>query len=359
MNLEQQLAAFYRRKDKRFVEKLWDLVENNELDDVIRWGTDGTYIVIPNTTTFEERVLKVYFKTKVYSSFVRQLHMYGFRKRTQEVELTATGACNFEHKLFSRGKFDQLLRIQRTQPKNRKERALAFRALPFVGRNQRAFQRPTATMVTQPAHCLTTRFNYHVSPTVNVPGILATQLYHRPGNQSVIRSAITTLQEPQDNKENSFPKSASKLPPLLLLAEICSAILSKGHPETDEQRRQCIQVATESIERGYRRDQCLHARRFTVKPTGVITTSINTTVPFRFIRPTTEVKLGHLMAQPCPEIQHRPLGKQILLEIPLPAAQNKLPPATNTTTPTTRTTTSTTLDDDETIEGGPLVIDID
>jgi hypothetical protein len=338
MTFEQQLAAaaFYRRKDKRFVEKLWDLVENSDLDDVIRWGKDGTYIVIPNTTTFEERVLKVYFKTKVYSSFVRQLHMYGFRKRTQEVELTAAGASNFEHKMFVRGKFDQL------------------RSLPFMGRNQRVFQRPTTTLATQPAHSLTTRFNY---PAVTVPGLLATQLHNRSDAQPVLQSVITSLSSPQDDdKENCAIKPTPKLAPLLVLAEICSAILSKGHPENEEQRRQCIQFAIESIQGGYRRDPFLQDRRFNLKPSGAVTTSINSMVPLplHFIHPTTEVKFAQLI---CPQqTPPRSINKQVVKDRLVPITQGK-PSAMTTSTVTPPS--STMLDEDNPSEEVPLVIDID
>ena len=290
--------------------------------------------------------------------------MYGFRKRTQDVELITAGACNFEHKLFIRGKFDQLLRIQRTQPKNRKERALAFSALPFMGRSQRVFQRPTGTLVTQPAHCLTARFNYQVTPPVSLPEILATQLYNRPNTQPVPPSRLTALPATQDedNKENRLTKS-SKLPPLLVLAEICSAILTKGHPENDEQRRQCIQVANESIQRQYRREQFLYTRRASVKTPGVITTSLNSTMSIPFIHRATQVKLAQLMTHPS-DIYRRPQGKQITQD------REKTTTAPHSTLQLTKKLTtaaaaaaqssrSTPLPDDNQEDESPLVIDID
>ena len=43
--------------------------------ETIRWSADGKSFIISNTEKFI-RILPKYFKTKNYSSFVRQLNMY-------------------------------------------------------------------------------------------------------------------------------------------------------------------------------------------------------------------------------------------------------------------------------------------
>lgn len=65
----------------KFPEKLWSLV--NESDSgAIRWGNDGTTIII-DFDRFETEIWwrkPDVFKTRSIVSFVRQLNLYGFRK---------------------------------------------------------------------------------------------------------------------------------------------------------------------------------------------------------------------------------------------------------------------------------------
>lgn len=71
-------------KDKKlqtssFVHKLYSMLENTELDDVIWWHTDQCSFFVSPTEEFT-KVLSVYFKHANIASFIRQLNMYGFHK---------------------------------------------------------------------------------------------------------------------------------------------------------------------------------------------------------------------------------------------------------------------------------------
>ena len=96
-----------------FPEKLWWIVNNPKREE-IHWDSEGTSIVIPSTRKFVDEILNspssALFKTKNFSSFVRQLNLYGFRKVTEYPKKTAhspllgPSKCEFKHTFFRRGR---------------------------------------------------------------------------------------------------------------------------------------------------------------------------------------------------------------------------------------------------------------
>ena len=68
-----------------FISKLRFLLNCTKHQDAIHWSSDGRSIVITNVEVFKQSVLDndaEMFKTKNFTSFVRQLNLYGFRKVT-------------------------------------------------------------------------------------------------------------------------------------------------------------------------------------------------------------------------------------------------------------------------------------
>jgi heat shock transcription factor 1 len=96
-----------------FITKLYQILENPELESIIKWTNNGRAFVIRSMTDFVNEVLPVYFKHSNFASFVRQLNMYDFHKTRN-----ASKESTFQHKLFLRGKKNYLKYIKRKLSKN-------------------------------------------------------------------------------------------------------------------------------------------------------------------------------------------------------------------------------------------------
>ncbi|XP_039004887.1 heat stress transcription factor A-9-like isoform X2 [Hibiscus syriacus] len=63
-----------------FLRKTYDLVEDPETDPIVSWGSNRHSFIVWDSHKFSEHLLPKYFKHKNFSSFIRQLSTYGFRK---------------------------------------------------------------------------------------------------------------------------------------------------------------------------------------------------------------------------------------------------------------------------------------
>ncbi|CAM8976483.1 unnamed protein product [Rhodiola kirilowii] len=63
-----------------FLIKTYQLVDDISINSIVSWNEDGTGFVIWNPAEFARLVLPKNFKHNNFSSFVRQLNTYGFRK---------------------------------------------------------------------------------------------------------------------------------------------------------------------------------------------------------------------------------------------------------------------------------------
>ncbi|MFS7941763.1 putative transcription factor HSF-type-DNA-binding family [Helianthus anomalus] len=63
-----------------FLTKTYQLVDDPASDDMISWNENGTAFVVWRPAEFARDLLPKYFKHNNFSSFIRQLNTYGFRK---------------------------------------------------------------------------------------------------------------------------------------------------------------------------------------------------------------------------------------------------------------------------------------
>ncbi|XP_042475706.1 heat shock factor protein HSF24-like [Macadamia integrifolia] len=92
-----------------FLTKTYQLVEDSGTDHVISWNDTGTTFIVWKPADFAKDLLPKYFKHNNFSSFVRQLNTYGFRKIVPE-------RWEFVNEFFKRGEKELLCEINRRKP---------------------------------------------------------------------------------------------------------------------------------------------------------------------------------------------------------------------------------------------------
>lgn len=106
-----------------FVGKLYRMV-NESASNLIKWGEEGSSFVVISPEDFSRLVLPLFFKHNNFSSFVRQLNMYGFHKvsHMQQNSMMAASAQHitaetamweFSHTNFIRDRPDLLPLVRR------------------------------------------------------------------------------------------------------------------------------------------------------------------------------------------------------------------------------------------------------
>ncbi|KAJ7946977.1 Heat stress transcription factor B-2a [Quillaja saponaria] len=95
-----------------FLSKTYDLVEEGGGDEdgkgkrIVSWTGEGTGFVVWSPAEFSEFILPRYFKHNNFSSFIRQLNTYGFKKISSK-------RWEFKHEKFQRGCKNLLVEITR------------------------------------------------------------------------------------------------------------------------------------------------------------------------------------------------------------------------------------------------------
>mmetsp|Transcript_36677 Transcript_36677/g.88371 ORF Transcript_36677/g.88371 Transcript_36677/m.88371 type:complete len:210 (+) Transcript_36677:234-863(+) len=113
----------YPRTGKRgvpqqFPRKLYDMLEAESEDAIVYWSSSGRAFRIADISQFTKEVLPKYFKTTKFSSFQRNLNLYGFNKIRKGPDVDM-----YSHPGFVRGNEDGLsqLRKRKKAPLKKKQ----------------------------------------------------------------------------------------------------------------------------------------------------------------------------------------------------------------------------------------------
>eukprot|EP00529_Nitzschia_sp_RCC80_P023294 CAMPEP_0113457230 /NCGR_PEP_ID=MMETSP0014_2-20120614/9299_1 /TAXON_ID=2857 /ORGANISM="Nitzschia sp." /LENGTH=471 /DNA_ID=CAMNT_0000348715 /DNA_START=247 /DNA_END=1662 /DNA_ORIENTATION=+ /assembly_acc=CAM_ASM_000159 len=105
-----------------FLRKSFDLIEHAD-PEIVSWSEDGKSFVVKDVKKFTDDVIPSYFKHNNFSSFVRQLNFYGFRKvKDENLKINNEPSIEdkywkFRHPMFLKGRPDLLIEIKKaTQP---------------------------------------------------------------------------------------------------------------------------------------------------------------------------------------------------------------------------------------------------
>lgn len=101
-----------------FVMKLWNMVNDPANAKYIQWTPDGEAFQVVDKDQFEKVLLKKYFKHSKFSSFVRQLNMYGWHKLLDASSgglQSSEESWIFQSPNFIRGRADLLDNIERNK----------------------------------------------------------------------------------------------------------------------------------------------------------------------------------------------------------------------------------------------------
>lgn len=104
-----------------FLRKTYHMIDTCD-ESIASWGEDGTTFVVKQPETFEKVIIPQFFKHSKFTSFVRQLNFYGFRKIKfsdsilidKDLEEKTANFWRFRHENFQRGRQDLLVEIKRS-----------------------------------------------------------------------------------------------------------------------------------------------------------------------------------------------------------------------------------------------------
>ncbi|CAH1767020.1 11448_t:CDS:2, partial [Entrophospora sp. SA101] len=106
-----------------FLNKLYSMVGDPDSNDLITWSESGNSFIVKRPQDFAKEVLPRFFKHNNFSSFVRQLNMYGFHKipHLQQGVLQSdaqTEEWEFSNSNFIRNQPDLLIFVNRKKGKD-------------------------------------------------------------------------------------------------------------------------------------------------------------------------------------------------------------------------------------------------
>lgn len=106
------------KKDKSFLLKLFDILNDTTYNDIIHWNTEGNGMVIIDVEKFSNLILPKFYIHNKYTSFIRQLNIYGFHK-SKNINIERDGEGYYSTKFNKNSTKEQIMQIKRKNKINR------------------------------------------------------------------------------------------------------------------------------------------------------------------------------------------------------------------------------------------------